>query len=430
LIAGSMRNWAGNHAYRARSIAQPRSIDELQEFVRSATAVRALGTRHSFNDIADTDGDLVSLEGLPRNVAVEARSATVRVEGHLRYGDLVPELDRTGFALANLASLPHISIAGGWSTGTHGSGDRQQVLASAVRALSVVRADGELVTLGAGDGSRPGDLAAAAVSLGAIGVIVGATLSVEPTYSVRQLVYEALSERAFAERFGEITPLADSVSFFSAWRDPGFNVWLKQRIPPVGEDELSHVPPDVFDARLATHDLHPIPGMSADASTPQGGIPGPWHARLPHFRMEFTPSAGDELQSEYLVDRRNLVDAYAALQSLRPAIGQLVQVGEIRTIAADELWMSPAHERESAAIHFTWRSDLPAVRELLPKIEAALAPFDPRPHWGKLFTMSPTAVLDAYPRRRDFVAFARSMDPTGKLSNDFLRTYVLGEGAA
>ncbi len=423
-----MQNWAGNHTYAARSIARPQSLDELQELVRAGLSLRPLGSRHSFNDLADTDGELISLEAMPASVVVDEARRAVRVEGGLRYGDLVATLDAAGVALANLASLPHISVAGGCATGTHGSGDRNRVLASSLTGLQVVRADGDLVTVGGGEG--PNDLInAAAVSLGALGVVVAVTLSVEPTYAVRQVVYEDLSDRAFAEHFDEITRLADSVSFFSTWRATGFNVWLKQRVEPIAAGESPPAPSDVFGARPATRDLHPIPGMSADACTPQRGIPGPWHARLPHFRMEFTPSAGEELQTEYLVDRRNVVDAYAALQPLRSTIGHLVQVGEIRTIAADELWLSPAYRRESAAIHFTWKRDWPAVREILPRIEASLAPFDPRPHWGKLFTLPGDVVRRAYPKRAEFVAFARTMDPTGKFTNDFLRRNVFGEAA-
>jgi xylitol oxidase len=419
-----MENWAGNHTYRARSIARPRSMEQLQEAVRAAGAARALGSRHSFNDLGDSDGDLIVLDGLPTSITVDPDRQHVQIEGPARYGDLVPALDDAGVALANLASLPHISGAGGCATGTHGSGDRSRVLASSLKELRVVRADGEIETLG-GDGEATDTLDAAAVSLGALGVVVGLTLSVEPTYGVRQFAYEGLSERAFADHFDEITALADSVSIFSTWREPGFTVWLKQRVPSMAG--ASQLPPELFDARFSTVDLHPIPGISAAACTPQRGVPGPWHARLPHFRMEFTPSAGEELQTEYFVDRRNAVDAYASLQPLRAAIGRLVQVGEIRTIAADELWMSPAYQRDAAAIHFTWRRDWASVRELLPHVEAALAPFSPRPHWGKLFTIPSEVVQNAHPRRLDFVRFARTMDPTGKFSNDFLRRYVFGD---
>jgi xylitol oxidase len=424
-----MRNWAGNRSYRARSIARPRSFDQLQELVRGATAVRAVGSRHSFNELVDTDGTLVVLDEMPIAIRVDDRRERVSIEGPVRYGDLVGPLDDSEVALHNLAALPHISVFGGCATGTHGSGNRSRILASAITSLRVVRADGELVTLGDHRDGSGDEIDASAVSLGAIGVIVGGTLSVEPTYRVRQFVYEGLSDRAFGAHFSEIVELADHVSFFSTWRTEDFDqVWLKQRLPGKASTDARDAPPEIFGARLAGADLHPIPGMSAESCTPQRGVPGPWHARLPHFRMEFTPSSGKELQTEYFVDRRDAVDAHASLRALRSVVEPILQVAEVRTIAADRLWLSPAYRRESVAFHFTWLPDWASVRRVLPRIETTLAPFHPRPHWGKLFTLPDETVRAAYPRRRDFAAFARAMDPDAKFANDFLRRHVFGEG--
>jgi alditol oxidase len=417
-----MRNWAGNQSYRASAVREPTSVEEIQELVRGSTRIRALGSRHSFNDIADTTGDHVSLAALPRRLEIDGSAARVTIDGGVRYGDLCEPLDEGGSALHNMASLPHISVAGSCATGTHGSGERSGSLATAVIALELVRGDGELVTI---DNSEPERLAAAIVSLGALGIVTALTLEVEPSYQVRQDVYDRLPLAEVLSRFGEIGAAADSVSLFLDWRGPVVDqLWLKHRL----DGQPFDPPPTLFGGLRATGERHPIRALSSDACTAQLGRPGAWYERLPHFRLDHTPSAGDELQSEYLVAREDAVDALVALDPLRDRIAPLIHVSEIRWIAADELWLSPAHRRDSVAIHFTWQSDWPAVRDVLPAVEAALAPFRPRPHWGKLFTLSPTDVQEGYPRLTDFRALAERMDPAGKFRNAFLDRLVFGAG--
>jgi xylitol oxidase len=421
VAARTATNWAGNLAYRARRILEPRSLDELQALVRTSARLRPLGSRHSFNDIADTDGDLVSLAAMPRLIEVDRARETVTVDGGVRYGDLCVPLHEAGLALHNLASLPHISVAGACATGTHGSGVRLGSLATAVTAVELVQADGELVTLTRGD--DPDVFPAAVVSLGALGIVTRLALRVEPAFDVRQDVYEDLDLAVFVERFDELASMADSVSFFSEWRTGVIEqVWLKTRVEL---DRPVELPPDLHGATRATVEHHPIRRLPADACTPQLGVPGPWHERLPHFRMGFTPSAGEELQAEYLVAHEHAVPAYLALDALRDRLAPLVLVTEVRTVAADDLWLSPAQGRVSAAIHFTFRPDWPAVRAVLPAVESALEPFAPRPHWGKLFAMSPQVVRSRYERFAAFVGLVERSDPEGKLRNDFIDRLLL-----
>jgi xylitol oxidase len=417
-------NWAGNHTYRARALLEPRTLDELQEVVRSSSALRVLGSRHAFNDITDTTGDLVSLIRLPAEVRLAGAAQTVTISGPVRYGELSRELDAAGFALPNLASLPHISVAGACATGTHGSGDGNRNLASSVTALELVRADGEIERLAATD--VDGRFTGSVVSLGALGVVTGMTLAIEPRFEVAQVVYQDVDLATFVERFDEISSSAYSVSAFTDWTRPSFHqVWLKSRLSGGdAADGVEVTPVERFGGRLVERDVHPIPGYPADACTTQRGIPGPWHERLPHFRLDHVPSAGNELQTEYLIDRADLGPALEALQRLRSRIEPLVFVSEVRTIAADELWLSPSYRRASAAIHFTWRPDWPQVRELLPVIESALDPFEPRPHWGKLFTMAPDVVGSRYPRRSDFARLATTLDPHGTFRNEFVDRYI------
>jgi xylitol oxidase len=415
-------NWAGNQAYRARTLHEPESIEQVQEIVRNTRSLRVLGTRHSFNDIADTTGDLLSLGRLPRIFDLDRGAGTVTVDGGVRYGELCGPLDAAGFALHSLASLPHISVAGACATATHGSGDRTGNLATAVTALEVVTADGELNAF-ARDRDADG-FHGAVISLGGLGVVTSLTLELQPTFRMRQDVYEDLPLERVVEQFDEVTASADSVSLFTEWRSPTFEqVWLKRRVI---DGEGFEPRPDLFGASLATVPRHPIRAMSPDACTEQLGVAGPWHERMPHFRMDHTPSAGDELQSEYLLPRQHAGAALLALAAIRDRFAPLVQVSEVRTIAADELWMSTAFGRASVSIHFTWQPDWGGVRAVLPAIEAVLAPYEPRPHWGKLFKLSPEAVRSTYKKLPDFVALLERHDPAGKFRNSYLYRYIVG----
>jgi xylitol oxidase len=405
------RNWAGNITFRAARRHRPSTIDELRRVIAESERIRAIGTAHSFNRIADSTGDLVSVSGLRPSISIDAEAATVTVGGAMRYGDFARDLHAAGYALHNLGSLPHISVAGAVATGTHGSGDRNGNLATAVRALRMVTADGDLVTLRRGEAGFDG----AVVALGMLGVVVDVTLAIEPTFEVRQFVFERLPWSRLVESFDEIFRDAYSTSLFTSWSGPVVDqVWRKKRT-----DEFAPPGGDWFGAVPATGPLHPIRSMPADNCTAQLGAPGPWHERLPHFRLEFTPSAGDELQSEFLVPREHAVAALTAVDGIRDRIAPVLQISEIRSIAADELWLSPSYRRETIGLHFTWIPDTAAVLPVAAAVEEVLAPFAPRPHWGKIFTTALDAVAARYERWDDFQRLAATYDPGGKLRSQY-----------
>ncbi|CAN5700708.1 FAD-binding protein [soil metagenome] len=408
-----MKNWAGNYEFRAARVHRPSSVEETQEIVAGVGKARALGTRHSFNAIADSSEDLISTERLDRIVSIDRDRRTVTVEGGLPYGRLCQTLDAEGFAIPNLASLPHISVAGAVATATHGSGERNGNLSTAVSALEIVTADGGFVRLSREvDGDR---FAGAVVGLGGLGVVVGVTLDLEPAFTMRQWVYEGLSFELAVEHLDEIEASGYSVSLFTGWSGPDIDqVWVKRR------EEAGDPPATLFGARLAPDHRHPIPGVSAENCSPQMGVSGPWYARLPHFRMEFTPSNGEELQAEYIVAREHAGAALREIDGLRERIAPYLHTSEIRTVAADDLWMSPSYRRDSLCIHFTWKPEWETVRALLPVIEERLAPFDARPHWGKLFTMPGSRIAGLYPRMDDFRDLLRIYDPEGKFRNAYL----------
>jgi xylitol oxidase len=410
-------NWAGNHTYRAASLHRPASLDQLRELVAGTAQLRVLGSRHSFNDIADS-AVLVALDGLPAEVAVDHAAGTVTCPAALRYGELARVLAAEGVALANLASLPHISVGGAIATATHGSGDANGNLATAVAGLELVTASGETLAVSRGDPDFDGMV----VGLGALGAVTRVTLDVEPAYQVRQRAFQGLDWEHLFERFDEVTSAGYSVSMFTRWNGPVEQVWVKSRVASAPEE----VRGDLFGAVAATEDRHPILGIDPVNCTRQLGVPGLWSDRLPHFRMGFTPSSGEELQSEYHLPRRHAVAALRSLLALAGVLQPVLQVSELRTVAADRLWMSPQHGRDTLSVHFTWVPDWTAVRPVLAEVETALAPFGARPHWGKLFLAEAAAIAPLYQRAGDFARLAGRLDPGGVFANDWLRRHLLG----
>ena len=412
------KNWAGNYTYRARKLHRPSTLEQAREIIANAPAVRVLGSRHSFNDIADSS-ELVALEAMPKDVLVDHATNTVSCNAALKYGELVETLTAEGVALRNLASLPHISVAGAVATATHGSGVTNGNLATAVAGLELVTSSGEILEASRGEPNFDGLV----VGLGALGAVTRITLEVEPAYEVRQRVFEGLSWEALFEHFDEITSCGYSVSVFTRWGETTDQVWVKSRVG----DEPERVEGDLFGAVAAAVDRHPILGLDSSTCTPQLGKPGPWSDRLPHFRMGFTPSSGEELQSEYLFPRRHAAEAIEAVRSLANKIQPLLQVSEIRAVAEDRLWMSMNYGEDSVGIHFTWKPEQDAVEDMLVQLEAALVPFEARPHWGKLFNVDAAAIAPLYERMPDFVRLVERLDPRGAFRNSWLKARVLGE---
>ncbi len=406
-------NWAGNYTYSAQRLARPRSIEELCGIVSETAHVRALGSRHSFSDLADSRGTLISQLDMPVDLEIDREAAQVRVSAGVTYGQLAQALHAKGWALSSMASLPHITVAGAVATGTHGSGDAVGSLASAVRAVELVGADGQLRTISSDDPDFDGQV----VSLGALGIVTHLTLAVEPAFEVRQDVHLGLSLRNLVDHIDSILASAYSVSVFTDWVSPNTNqVWLKSRV----SEPLDGPPYSLLHTTRATVPTHMLRGGALESLTAQLGEVGPWHERLPHFRMEFTPSRGVELQSEYYVPRRHAAAACAAMARLGERIAPVLQGGELRSLAADQLWLSGAFQEDAVAFHFTWLLDPPGVFAVLPAIEEALDPFEPRPHWGKCFTCESPVLRDVYPRWGDFVRLREQVDPSGKFGNAFL----------
>jgi alditol oxidase len=404
----------------SQDVHRPSSLSQLQALVaraRPRDGIRVVGAGHSFNDLASSSGCQVSLAGLPPEVSVDQAARQARVGAGLSYAEVDGRLDEAGFALRNLASLPHITVAGATATATHGSGAANQNLAAAVAGLRMVTADGDVVDLRRGDDGFEG----AVVHLGALGVVVSLTMDLVPSFDISQRVYEDLPLAVLDDHFAGLMTGGYSVSLFTDWRAPRLTqVWIKQRPgPPI-------TPGSWFTATPAPAQRHPVPGGSPEACTEQLGVPGRWYDRLPHFRAEFRPSIGDELQSEYLLPVAHAVPALHALGQIRDQLAPVLRICEIRVVAADQLWLSPCYRQDSVAFHFTWFRDLARVLPAAALIERQLAPFGARPHWGKVFTISPEELRDHYERLPDFLRLMDNYDPAGKFRNAFIARYLGG----
>lgn len=409
-------NWAGNVIFTAPDPRTAGAVAEVQSIVAAARQVRVLGSGHSFNDLADSAAVQLSLQGMNRVLSIDPDRRRVTVQGGIRYGELAPLLHAEGWALKNLASLPHISVAGAVATATHGSGSRIGNLATAVTGLEIVTAGGEVASLSR---DRDGDrFAGAVVGLGALGVVTALTLEIEPTYQVRQNVYTGLPFAVIEGDFDAVFDAGTSVSVFTDWRGAAaHSVWVKDRVA----DREAASRPDFHGALAATRMMHPLLGVDGADCTDQMGIPGPWHERLPHFRMGFTPSNGAEIQAEYFVPRAAAPEAVAIMRRHGDRLAPILMTSELRSVAADDLWLSPGNRGPYVGIHFTFRRDTAAVRTALPPIEADLGSLGAVPHWGKVTTMSPATIRSHTPRLAAFRDLAQSFDPEGKFRNAYLR---------
>ena len=409
-----MKNWSGNIEYRPAEIARPSSISELQKVVADSSNVRAYGSGHSFNTLADTDGTLIAFSEFDKNIEIDSSKMLVRVPAGVRYGEVAPKLHANGFALRNMGSLPHITVVGATSTGTHGSGVGNKNLSGSIAEIELITATGDAITL------DQSELPAARVALGSIGIIHHLTLDIVPTYDVAQTVYFDLPFVQLIGNLDAILSAGYSVSVLSMWGDEFVDqVWVKSKIgtnPVLTQNEW-------FGAKLATRKSNPIREADSAAATEQFGLPGPWFERLPHFKLDFTPSFGEELQTEYFIDRKDAPAALNAIYKIREELSELIMVCEMRTVAQDENWLSEAYGRETFVFHFTWRPNIPAVEKLLLKIEASLEPFKARPHWGKVFTNNAFDFSSLYPKFNSFLTYRGTYDPSRKFVNKLLETW-------
>lgn len=418
ITATSLKNWAENLQYSTTSVYYPSNLDEVVALVKEKEQLKVLGSRHSFNTIADSRNNLVSTKDLKQIIQIDKQSNTVTVEPGVTYGELAPYLHQNGYALHNLASLPHISVGGATATATHGSGIKKGNLSTAVVGLEIVNSAGEVISLS--KEKNPIEFDGAVVHLGALGVITKLTLALQPSFQMKQVVYRNLAMKDLEKNFVEVMSAGYSVSLFTDWTNKNISeVWVKKIA-----SELTS-PKEYFGAKLSEKNLHPIEALSAENCTDQLDSTGVWYERMPHFKMGFKPSAGKELQSEFFVPLSSATAAMAAMETIHKKITPHLFISEIRTIKSDQFWMSPCYQQDSVAIHTTWKQDPEVIPELIPMVEEVLSPFNPRPHWAKLFSISPDKLRASYTKLPDFKVLMRLFDPKGKFRNEFLEHNLL-----
>jgi alditol oxidase len=404
-VASQLSNWSGNYQFTAREVIAARTIADVQEAVTKNNRVRALGTRHSFNDLADNGATLIDVTGIAPDPVLDEEKKTVTVGAGTSYGVLASWLEKNGWALHNLGSLPHISIAGATATGTHGSGSRNRILSAAIAGIEYAGADGELRHATRKDDAFDG----MAVGLGAFGIVVRVTLDIEPSYEIRQDAYAGLTWDRVLDDPDAVLSAAYSVSLFTDWTGPTLRAaWVKRRASHEADD-------DFFGARREPGPIRFIDAPEDNLTIT--GVPGPWSQRLPHFRLDTMPSNGDEIQSEYFLDKRHAAEALQALRQRAGDIAPVLQVSEIRSVAADSLWLSGSYQRETIALHFTWQNRPDQVAEAVTRVEEALAPFQARPHWGKVSHVTAGLVAELYPRLKDARELFERLDPEGRFGN-------------
>jgi xylitol oxidase len=409
-------NWAGNLTYSTDSLFTPQTVAELQENIKQCKKVRGLGTKHCFNKIADSTENQISTAGFNKIIALDKTKNTITVEAGIKYGDICKYLDDNGYALHNLASLPHISIGGACATATHGSGIKNGCLATAVSSIEFVNGKGDVVNLSKEKDGE--EFLGAIVNLGALGIATKLTLNLLPTFKMKQIVYQNLPMAELEKNFEYIMSAGYSVSLFTDWKNKNINeVWIKSK-----SDDLKTIAPSFYRATAAVKNLHPIEALDAINCTEQMGVDGPWYERMPHFRMGFTPSSGKELQSEFFIPFANAYEGMMAIEQLNDKVSPHLMITEIRAIAADELLMSPFYKKTCVAFHFTWKQEVEEVLQVLPLIEEALAPFKPRPHWGKIFTLNPSILQSRIEKLNEFKLLMNKHDPEGKFRNEFIDT--------
>lgn len=409
-------NWSGVYSYAAPSVSHPTSLEELRRIVARAPKVHAVGSRHCFNGIADS-AEMVALDRMPMPVEIDRASSTVTVNPGMRYHELLLALEREGLALHNTASLPHITIGGAVASATHGSGDKLQNLAGAVAAMELINGDGDIIRVARGDADFDGMV----VHVGALGIVSRITLDVQPSYLMRQEVFLDLEWDVAFEQFDEIMSCGDSVSLFTDYGETVNELWVKTRVT---EDDTWAPRAELFGARAAQVKVHPVPSLDALYCTDQLGEPGPWCERLPHFKVEALGDTGSEMQAEYMVDRKDAPAGFRALKEISDVSRPYILAAEVRSVAADDLWLSTAYQRETICLHYACIADQGVPNEMLPVVEKALEPYAPRPHWGKLFVAPAAELAPRYPRMADFRALANRLDPEGKFRNAFLEAHV------
>jgi len=413
-----MKNWAGNLTFSAKEYIEIDSISKLQSIVSKASGVKVLATGHSFNDIADTNQTQISIKNLSNKIEIDSIKKVVLVPAGMQYADVCRYLETKGWALFNTASLGEITVAGAMLTGTHGSGSNNPVLSDCVEGIEMVLESGEIFNISREDSD---EFFGFVISLGALGVFTKLKLKIVESFSIKQFVYENIGIQSISENFDDVFDKSYSVSYFSNWKKNSTGqIWMKF----LDNNNFPQLPSVWLDGNIANANQHPVKVNDPSPCTDQMGVSGKWLYRLPHFKLDSSPASGDEVQTEYLVDRAYVSHYIDELSNIGDEIAARVYATEIRTIKADDLWLSGAHGRQTVGFHFTWKKS-DSLQTFLPKIEEILGNHNGRPHWGKLFSTPRENLIGRYPKYSNFEDLLKKYDPNKKFRNSFINRYFI-----
>ena len=362
-------NWSNNIEFTAKTaLEKPSTADELATLIRDTRrSVKVVGTAHSFNDIADTDGIQISLANF-QNISIDPSRMMVKFGGGVTYISLIKALAAEKMALQNLPSLPHINVVGSVVTGTHGSGMQNQAMGALVSEFAFVDASGAQRRLTREH--HEGEFYRYLHSFGALGVIYEMTMDIEPEYGVAKCVYQDVPWDFLKDKeaYNELNQRHEYISYFTDWKEEKMtSIWIGSRYNPqnisyedlLAQSYLDTCPPTYLEGTL-TQKIHPVPGRSSDPCVESGY--GMWNDKIYHFKPDKPPSSdGDEIQTEFFVKYADMPAAVAELYSNAALFRDFVQITEIRGVERDSIPLSPAKEQDVMGIHFTWKHDFKNV---------------------------------------------------------------------
>ncbi|SES48940.1 D-arabinono-1,4-lactone oxidase [Actinokineospora terrae] len=420
------RNWAGTETATAVELHSPADVTAISAAITSAAdrglTVRARGSGHSFTPAAAAHGAALDLSTWTGVVSADGADVTVRSGTTL--AELNTELDRRGRAMANLGDIDAQTVSGAISTGTHGTGARLGGIATQVSALELVLANGSVVRCSATE--RPDLFAAARISLGALGVISTVTLRTEPAFVLAAAEQPEPLEQVLEQLDQNC---ADNDHFEFYWFPYGRKALTKRnnRLPagalprPLGPVrqffEYEVLENGAFGAlckigRFVPQLVRPLSKLSASVLSPRSYSDVSHKVFVTSRRVRF-------VESEYAIPREALAEVLAELRARVPQLADPIMFPvEVRVAARDDIWLSTAHDRDSAYIAIHQYRGMP-YRDYFALFESIAASVGGRPHWGKMHTLDAEKLRALYPRFDDFARIRSEVDPDGIFRNPY-----------
>ena len=402
LQGSTWTNWVGNQSFTPAFAAAPRDVEEVASLVRQAAergvCVRVAGAGHSFTPVVETDGLLLDLSALRGVLDADAERKRATALAGTRIHDFYEPLWEAGLALRNQGDIDTQQIAGAVATATHGSGTRYTSLSGVVRGVQLVSATGEVRNIG---DDEPDLLRAAQVAVGMLGVITRLELDVTDTYRLR----EQIGLRPWDDVMEHWDQLVSQHRHFGFFWLPSEQSAALYKLERHGQRMTDQCYVKVYDEI----------GPDVPDDDTEGHRVDRWYRIFP---MVFDPNF-DELEY-YVALERGPQALHAVRELMLTRLPDSVYPLEVRTVGADDAFLSPQYQTATTSISVSGKPGTD-YWDYLRSIDALLAEFDARVHWGKLHFLTPERLQALYPRADDFIALRRELDPEGIFLNDHLR---------